>query len=40
MGELEKKKQLDEDIKKRLHDALKEYSENYKATLQDKAKGK
>jgi len=24
----------------RLHDALKEYSENYKATLQDKAKQK
>jgi F-type H+/Na+-transporting ATPase subunit alpha len=40
MGDLEKKKQLDDDIKKRLHDALKEYSENYKATLQDKAKGK
>ena len=38
MGDLEKKKQLDDDIKKRLHDALKEYSENYKATLQDKAK--
>jgi len=40
MKDLETKKQLDDDIKKRLHDALKEYSENYKATLQDKAKGK
>src|ERR1700728_3861998 len=38
MDDLEKKKQLDDDIKKRLGDALKEYSENYKATLQDKAK--
>jgi len=38
MGDLEKKKQLDDDIKKRLHDALKEYSENYKATLADKGK--
>jgi len=38
MGDLEKKKQLDDDIKKRLHDALKEYSENFKATLQDKDK--
>jgi F-type H+/Na+-transporting ATPase subunit alpha len=38
MKDLETKKQLDDDIKKRLHDALKEYSENYKATLQDKAK--
>jgi F-type H+-transporting ATPase subunit alpha len=38
MGDLEKKKQLDDDIKKRLHDALKEYSENFKATLQDAAK--
>jgi F-type H+-transporting ATPase subunit alpha len=36
MGDLEKKKQLDDDIRKRLHDALKEYSENFKATLQDK----
>jgi len=40
MKDLETKKQLDDDIKKRLHDALKEYSENYKAMLQDKAKGK
>jgi F-type H+/Na+-transporting ATPase subunit alpha len=39
MNELETKKQLDDDIKKRLGDALKEYSENFKATLQDKAKG-
>src|ERR1700678_4368566 len=31
MKDLETKKQLDDDIKKRLHDALKEYSENYKA---------
>ena len=38
MKDLETKKQLDDDIKKRLHDALKEYSENYKATLADKAK--
>ena len=36
MDDLNKKKQLDDDIKKRLHDALKEYSENYKATLSDK----
>jgi F-type H+-transporting ATPase subunit alpha len=39
MDELTKKKQLDDDIKKRLHDALKEYSENFKSTLEDKAKG-
>jgi F-type H+-transporting ATPase subunit alpha len=39
MNDLETKKQLDDDIKKRLGDALKEYSENFKATLQDKAKG-
>ncbi|HEX4320787.1 MAG TPA: F0F1 ATP synthase subunit alpha [Acidobacteriaceae bacterium] len=39
MNDLETKKQLDDDIKKRLGDALKEYSENYKATLSDKAKG-
>ena len=38
MNDLETKKQLDDDIKKRLGEALKEYSENYKATLQDKAK--
>ena len=38
MDDLTKKKQLDDDIKKRLSDALKEYSENYKATLSDKAK--
>ncbi|WP_263357159.1 F0F1 ATP synthase subunit alpha [Acidicapsa ligni] len=38
MSDLEKKKQLDDDIKKRLHDALKEYSENFKATLLDKKK--
>src|SRR5665213_1451769 len=38
LEDLGKKKQLDDDIKKRLHDALKEYSENYKATLSDKAK--
>ena len=38
LDDLTKKKQLDDDIKKRLHDALKEYSENYKATLSDKAK--
>src|ERR1700691_3143455 len=38
MDDLETKKQLDDDIKKRLNDALKEYSENCKATLQDKAK--
>jgi F-type H+-transporting ATPase subunit alpha len=36
MDDLTKKKQLDDDIKKRLGDALKEYSENYKATLSDK----
>jgi F-type H+-transporting ATPase subunit alpha len=35
MDDLTKKKQLDDDIKKRLGDALKEYSENYKATLSD-----
>jgi F-type H+/Na+-transporting ATPase subunit alpha len=35
MDDLTKKKQLDDDIKKRLGDALKEYSENYKATLGD-----
>jgi F-type H+/Na+-transporting ATPase subunit alpha len=39
MEDLGKKKQLDDDIKKRLHDALKEYSENFKANLEDKAKG-
>jgi F-type H+/Na+-transporting ATPase subunit alpha len=39
MEDLGKKKQLDDDIKKRLHDALKEYSENFKATLEDKDKG-
>jgi F-type H+-transporting ATPase subunit alpha len=38
MDDLTKKKQLDDDIKKRLHDALKEYSENFKAALSDKAK--
>jgi F-type H+-transporting ATPase subunit alpha len=38
MGDLEKKKQLDDDIKNRFHAALKEYSENFKATLSDKAK--
>jgi F-type H+-transporting ATPase subunit alpha len=38
MDDLTKKKQLDDDIKKRLHDALKEYSANFKATLDDKAK--
>jgi len=38
MGDIEKKKQLDDDIKNRLHAALKEYSENFKATLSDKAK--
>ena len=38
LDDLTKKKQLDDDIKKRLHDALKEYSENFKATLSDKAK--
>jgi F-type H+/Na+-transporting ATPase subunit alpha len=36
MDDLTKKKQLDDDIKKRLGEALKEYSENYKATLGDK----
>ena len=39
MEELGKKKQLDDDIKKGLHAALKEYSENFKASLEDKAKG-
>ena len=39
MDDLSKKKQLDDDIKNRLHAALKEYSENFKATLEDKAKG-
>ena len=39
IDDLTKKKQLDDDIKKRLHDALKEYSENFKASLSDKAKG-
>jgi F-type H+-transporting ATPase subunit alpha len=39
MDDLGKKKQLDDDIKKRLHAALKEYSENFKASLEDKAKG-
>ena len=38
MDDLTKKKQLDDDIKKRLSDALKEYSENYKASLSDKAR--
>jgi len=38
MEELTKKKQLDDEIKKKLHDALKEYSENFKASLSDKAK--
>ncbi|HTJ31166.1 MAG TPA: F0F1 ATP synthase subunit alpha, partial [Acidobacteriaceae bacterium] len=36
--ELTKKKQLDDDVKTKLHAALKEYSENYKSTLGDKAK--
>jgi F-type H+/Na+-transporting ATPase subunit alpha len=40
MDDLGKKKQLDDDIKKRLHDALKEYSENFKASLEDKQKDK
>jgi len=39
MDELTKKKQLDDDIKKRLHDALKEYSENFKSSLEEKKKG-
>jgi len=38
MADIGKKKQLDDDIKKRLHDALKEYSENFKASLEDKKK--
>jgi F-type H+-transporting ATPase subunit alpha len=36
MEELTKKKQLDDDVKKRLHAALKEYSENFKSALEDK----
>jgi F-type H+-transporting ATPase subunit alpha len=40
MDELTKKKQLDDEVKKKLQDALKEYSENYKATLGDKADAK
>ena len=39
MEELGKKKQLDDDIKNRLHEALKEYSENFKSSLEDKNKG-
>jgi hypothetical protein len=38
MDDLTKKKQLDDDIKKRFHEALKEYSENYKASLKDAVK--
>ena len=38
--ELTKKKQLDDDVKTKLHAALKEYSENYKASLGDKAADK
>ncbi len=38
MADLERKKQLDDDIKKRLGDALKEYSENFKSTLEDAKK--
>jgi F-type H+-transporting ATPase subunit alpha len=38
MDDLTKKKQLDDDIKKRLSEALKEYSENYKASLTDAVK--
>jgi F-type H+-transporting ATPase subunit alpha len=38
MDDLTKKKQLDDDIKKRLSEALKEYSENYKASLKDAVK--
>src|SRR6201996_55967 len=37
IDELTKKKQLDDDVKTKLHAALKEYSENYKASLGDKA---
>jgi F-type H+/Na+-transporting ATPase subunit alpha len=40
MEELGKKKQIDDDVRKKLHDALKEYSENYKATLADKKQEK
>jgi len=36
MEELGKKKQLDDDIKNRLNEALKEYSENFKSSLEDK----
>jgi F-type H+-transporting ATPase subunit alpha len=36
MEDLTNKKQLDDDIKGRLHAALKEYSENYKSSLSDK----
>jgi F-type H+/Na+-transporting ATPase subunit alpha len=39
MEELGKKKQLDDDIKNRLNEALKEYSENFKSSLEDKKKG-
>jgi F-type H+-transporting ATPase subunit alpha len=35
MADLTQKKQLDDDIKGRLHAALKEYSENYKTSLSD-----
>jgi F-type H+-transporting ATPase subunit alpha len=38
MDDLLKKKQLDDDIKKRLHDALKEYQSNFLASISDKAK--
>jgi len=36
MGDLTSKKQLDDDIKNRLHAALKEYLENFKSTLAQK----
>jgi F-type H+-transporting ATPase subunit alpha len=38
MEDLTKKRQLDDDIKGRLHAALKEYSENFKSSQSDKDK--
>src|ERR1700761_8284640 len=39
LEELTKKKQFDDEVRNKLHAALKEYSENFKSPLDDKAKG-
>jgi F-type H+-transporting ATPase subunit alpha len=38
MEDLTKKKQIDDDIEERLHAAMKEYSENFKAEVEAAAK--